>query len=95
MYLPDEEDVGGVYGDGLAPALAGRVLLGDVDHRPLNHLQHRVLHTLAAHVAELKRRCRLVLGIQCDYCSLTPGMVDFDRDCFCISRGNSAEMEEL
>ena len=40
----DEEDVGGVDLDGLAAGLAGAVLLGHVDHGPLHHLEHALLH---------------------------------------------------
>jgi hypothetical protein len=49
----DEKDVGGVYLDSVASRLSGRVLLGHVDHRPLDHLEHALLDALATNVAEL------------------------------------------
>ena len=49
----DEEDVGGVDLDGLAAGLARAVLLGHVDHGPLHHLEHALLHALPAHIPQL------------------------------------------
>mmetsp|Transcript_3385 Transcript_3385/g.9125 ORF Transcript_3385/g.9125 Transcript_3385/m.9125 type:complete len:332 (-) Transcript_3385:577-1572(-) len=47
----DEKDVSRVHGDRLPARRLASPLVGNVDDRSLDHLQERLLHALAAHVA--------------------------------------------